>query len=83
MKLLGVLLSMYFGFGVGMCAKLLSHNIILYKGWALEREVEELTQSQYILFVFVFCFLWPLRFVSCIRAAFMTKEKKTGVVLPL
>ena len=83
MMLLDALLAMYFGFGIGMCSKLLSQNNILFKGWAGERDVEELTQPQYTLFVFVFCLIWPLRFVSYVRVAFMTKEKKTGLVLPL
>lgn len=83
MKLLDALLSMYFGFGVGMCISILRNSKILYRGFLVEKELHELNQLQYILFVVFFCFLWPARFIPVINVAFKTESKETGVVLPM
>jgi hypothetical protein len=83
MKLLEVFLSMYFGFGLGMCLKLINTKSVMYIGSSSQEEWKELSQLQYILFVFAFCFFWPIRFIKLISSAFQTKDKETGVVLPL
>lgn len=70
-----LIIAAYCAIGVGMCAKLLTHHNILYKE-------KGLTQPQYILFVFLFCSLWPARF-SKIAKLFRTVNKDTGIVLPL
>jgi hypothetical protein len=82
-SLLDALLSMYFGFGIGMCMKILRDNKILYRGFLVEKDFHELNQFQYILFVFIFCFLWPARFIPAIKVAFKVADKETGRVLPL
>ena len=83
MKLLEVFLSMYFGFGLGMCLKLINTKSIMYRGFLVEKEWYELNQFQYFLFILILSFFWPLRFIPVINVAFQTKDKETGVVLPL
>lgn len=81
--MIDLILIAYFAFGVGMCAPLVTKNRILYRGFLVGKDLEELSQVQYTFFVFFFCMIWPARFFHTITQAFKIENRETGDVLPL